>query len=68
MQMMGSISEFENALRKERSIRGKIEKRRQGKIDKVKKYGFIYNNKKKNGEIFIRNRINTIKYQIVTNF
>lgn len=51
MQMMGSISEFENALRKERSIRGKIEKRRQGKIDKVKKYGFIYNDKKKNFDI-----------------
>lgn len=51
MQMIGSISEFENALRKERSIRGKIEKRRQGKIDKVKKYGFIYNDKKKNFDI-----------------
>ena len=48
---MGSIAQFDNALRKERSIRGKIEKRKQGKLDKITKYGYIFNDEKQNLDI-----------------
>lgn len=51
MQIMGSIAQFDNALRKERSIRGKIEKRKQGKLDKITKYGYTFNDEKQNLDI-----------------
>lgn len=51
LQVLGAMAQLDNAQRKERSIRGKMEKRKQGKIDKVYKYGYIYNDKKQNFDI-----------------
>lgn len=51
LQVLGAMAQLDNAQRKERSIRGKMEKRKQGKIDKTYKYGYIYTDEKKNFDI-----------------
>lgn len=43
MSIVASVAEFENAQRSERSLKGRMEKRKHGRLDKNKKYGFTYN-------------------------
>ena len=51
LQFMGAFAEFDNEQRRERSLRGKIEKRKQGQIGFISKFGYNYSYDKNNLEI-----------------
>lgn len=51
LQFMGAFAEFDNEQRRERSIRGKIEKRKQGQVCFISKFGYNYSYDKNNLEI-----------------
>lgn len=51
LQVLGAVAQFDNAQRRERSLSGKIAKRKQGKLDKNYKYGYTYNEQTQNFDI-----------------